>query len=595
MEKHPMPFPTRMILALAGGLVVAGCATQGGPAPSTARAEDAPNEAVDESARNQRLAERAKEREKLPKQQLTGEVLYHLLMAEIGGQRGAAGQSVQHLLRAARLTRDPRVARRATEAALYERDNEQALQGALLWAETDKESAQAKQTVIGLLVALNRVDDAIPHVAALIEGDGSDIAQGFLQLNRLLARNRDKMANLVVIQRLAGRHPLLAEARAAVAQAALNAEKDDLALSEAREARRLKPAWEFPPLFASQVLQKKSVPDAITELRGWLKDYPANREGRTQLARLLIADKQFDAAREEFTRIEKDHPNNADALYALGVLAAQSNDSKSAERFFTKLLATDFRDRDRIHLFLGQYAEEAKRWDDALRHYKSVGRGEMYIDAQLRVAQVIARQGDLTGARAHLAAVPTTTNQQRVQLAQAEAALLREAKLYRETFEMLGRVIDRLPNFPDLMYDYAMAAEKVDRMDIMETYIKRLIVARPDNAHAYNALGYSLADRNQRLEEAKGLIEKALALAPEDAFIIDSMGWVFFRMGDTARALELLQRAYKLRPDADIGAHLGEVLWVMGNKSEARRIWREALSKAPDNDTLRTTMRRLDP
>jgi tetratricopeptide (TPR) repeat protein len=122
-----------------------------------------------------------------------------------------------------------------------------------------------------------------------------------------------------------------------------------------------------------------------------------------------------------------------------------------------------------------------------------------------------------------------------------------------------------------------------------------LIVARPDNAHAYNALGYSLADRNQRLEEAKGLIEKALALAPEDAFIIDSMGWVFFRMGDTTRALELLQRAYKLRPDADIGAHLGEVLWVMGNKAEARRIWKEALSKAPDNDTLRTTMRRLDP
>ena len=186
-----------------------------------------------------------------------------------------------------------------------------------------------------------------------------------------------------------------------------------------------------------------------------------------------------------------------------------------------------------------------------------------------------------------------TSNQQRVQIIIAEAQMLREATQNREAFDVLEKGLERLPNHPDLLYDYAMAAEKIDRMDLLESNLKKVIQLKPDHAHAYNALGYSLADRNERLVEARDLIERALKISPDDAMIVDSMGWVMYRLGDLARAAELLARAYALLPDAEIAAHLGEVLWKMGRNAEADRVWREALVRAPDNETLRNTIKRL--
>ena len=173
--------------------------------------------------------------------------------------------------------------------------------------------------------------------------------------------------------------------------------------------------------------------------------------------------------------------------------------------------------------------------------------------------------------------------------------MLREANENRAAFEVLEKGLERLPNHPDLLYDFAMAAEKVERMDLLEANLKKVIQLKPDHAHAYNALGYSLADRNERLSEARELIEKALKMAPDDAMIIDSMGWVMYRLGDLQRAAELLMRAYALMPDAEIGAHLGEVLWKQGRVAEAERVWREATARAPDNETLRSTIKRFKP
>ncbi len=215
------------------------------------------------------------------------------------------------------------------------------------------------------------------------------------------------------------------------------------------------------------------------------------------------------------------------------------------------------------------------------------------MTAQVRQAQVMAKQGNVAGAREFLQKAAATSNQQRVQLILAEAQLLRDANQTKEALEVVERGLDKLPENADLLYDQGMLAERLGRVDIMESSMRKVMKLRPDNAHAYNALGYTLADRNERLPEARELIEQALKLAPDDAFIMDSMGWVLFRQGDNEGALKWLQRAYSLRPDAEIAAHLGEVMWAMGQRGDAQKLWKQAIAKTPGNETLIKTIERF--
>ncbi|MBI4205092.1 MAG: tetratricopeptide repeat protein, partial [Betaproteobacteria bacterium] len=251
------------------------------------------------------------------------------------------------------------------------------------------------------------------------------------------------------------------------------------------------------------------------------------------------------------------------------------------------------KDPDAVRLYLGQVNEERKRFEEALKWYGSVGAGEQYINAQARYAGVLSKQGRLADARKHLHQISPQNNQQHVQLTQAEAQLLREAMAYQEAFDVLGRALDKLPDYPELLYDYAMAAEKINRFDVLESNLRKLIRIRPDHAHAHNALGYTLADRNERLGEARELVETALKLAPEDPFIMDSMGWVLYRLGQIKAALSYLQRAYALRPDPEIAAHLGELLWVGGQRDEAQKVWSDVLKEHPKNEVLQNTVNRF--
>jgi Flp pilus assembly protein TadD len=245
-----------------------------------------------------------------------------------------------------------------------------------------------------------------------------------------------------------------------------------------------------------------------------------------------------------------------------------------------------------VRFTLGQIAEEQKQWQAAIDWYQAIQRGDQYLTSRLRVANVLAKQGKLDEARAYLRNV-NAGGEQRVQLLIAEAQLLREAKQDREAFDLLGKALEAQPDQPELLYDHALTAERLERFDVLEGNLRKLIQMRPDHAHAHNALGYSFADRNLRLAEARKLIERALELSPEDYYIIDSLGWVLYRQGDLKGAEAQLRRAYVGRPDGEIGAHLGEVLWVMGRREDAERIWDEALKNHPDNETLQKTVKRL--
>jgi tetratricopeptide (TPR) repeat protein len=525
--------------------------------------------------------------------ELSEPTLYDFLLGEIALQRGDLPLAARTYLDLARRTRDPRVARRAVEVANQAREPELALQAARLWYEIEPASAHALQVLAATLVAAKRVDEAGPVLEKLLTAEGVNRENAFMQLNRLLAGNPDKKANLRVIRAIAAKHPQLPQAHFAVAQAALLASDDAGALAAAREAQKLRPEWELAVLLEAQVLQKRSNAEAAKRLAQYIEAYPEAREARLTYARTLVLDKRYDEARKQFEAVASANPKNPEVIYAVGLLAYQLKDYPAAEGYMKRVLDLGYRDPEGVRYLLGQIAEEQKRWPQAVEWYESIQDGDHVMPARIRTAGAIAKQGKLDEARAFLKRVAEETPGEQIPLLVVEAQLLRDAQRPREAFDLLSQALDKNPESPDLLYDLALTAEKLERFDLLEKHLRELIRIKPDHAHAYNALGYSFADRNLRLPEARKLIEKAVELSPEDFFILDSLGWVLYREGDLKGAARELRRAYAGRPDAEIGAHLGEVLWMLGERDEARRVWEESLRAGPENETLQKTIKRL--
>lgn len=538
---------------------------------------------------------RAHKPKALPPHELSQPLLFKILLAEIAAQRAQYGVAVQTYLEAARETRDPRIAQRATEVAWNAHLVGPALEAASIWLQADAESKEAQQILAALLVSQSRLADAQPHLERWLAADAPNAGHAFLQLNALLSRYQDRAAALALTQTLAKPYPQVPEAHLAVAQAAFAAEQEALALEEVRAALKLKPDWEGAALLQARLLQRQSNAEAIASLKEFLARNPQSPDARLTYARLLVSDKQYGAARGEFQALLEAFPDNADVAMAVALLSLQLSDYDAAEDRLKRALDNNYKDPDAARFYLGQVSEERKRFDDALKWYGSVARGDQYVAARGRYAAVLAKQGRLAEARQSLQDAADGNPQLRIPLLQAEAQILRDAGEYRTVFDMLGTALAKNPDSAELLYDHAMAAEKVDRIDVLEGNLKKLIELKPDHAHAYNALGYTFADRNLRLSEAYELIDKALKLSPDDASIMDSMGWVLFRMGRLEESVSWLQRAYTLRPDAEIAAHLGEVLWVLGRQGEARRLWTDSLKEHPGNDILQATLKRLDP
>lgn len=533
--------------------------------------------------------------EPLPDITLTPRILYQALVAEIAGQRGQMALSASAFLDLARTTRDPRFARRAAEIALHARDLDGAVQAARLWAGADPESAQARQMLASLLISAGRLDEAQPHVARLLAQESEQIGDGLIRLNRLFARHPDKRAVFALVESLTLPYAGIAEAHFARAQAALGAGEWQRGIAEADKALALRPDWDAAVLLKAQ-LQKPEAPDqALDTLRRHLGAFPRARDVRLQYARSLVGERRFEQARAEFQSLLGDFPDNTDVIFAVAILSTQLSDWEVAEATFRKLLERDFADLNTVRLYLGQIAEERKRPAEAMRWYSSVEAGEQYFSARIRIAQLLSREGKLDEARSLLRETTTADPSERTQLILGEAQLLRDAGQLRAAYELLDGHLTAQPEQAELLYESALLAERLGRSDILEARLRTLIRLKPEHAHAHNALGYALADRNERLGEAQDLIVKALSFAPDDPFILDSMGWVLFRRGDNAGALTYLQRAYAIRRDAEIAAHLGEVLWALGRRDEARRTWRDAVREAPGNEMLGGVIKRLDP
>lgn len=542
-------------------------------------------------------AESAETTAALPRLDLTPKLLYQFLLAEMAGQRGQISQSALLYRELARETRDPRVARRATEMALHGRHPDVALEMAQLWQTLEPESAPARQTLIRLFAALGRQADLTREITALLAAEPRYITQNLSHLNRLLARINDRKMARNIVETVTTPYLVLPEAHYARAIAAFEAKDLGAARQLIQRVLSLKPDWEAAALFQFQLTEDRA--EALAQLAGFADRQPLAREAQLTYARALVAEKRYADARAVFDRLlaqdAKDAAPNGDVIFAIAVLSLQLNDTAAAEKQLQRLVEMGHAESDKARFYLGQIAEEARRWEDAAHWFDAVGRGEHYLPARLHGANILAKQGKLAAARQYLSNAEAATAHERVQLLIGESQILRDAGDIATAHGVLVAGLAQQPEQPELIYEAALMAEKLGRHDELETRLRRLIKLKPDHAHARNALGYSLAERNLRLAEAQALIEQALELAPDDPFILDSKGWLLFRKGEANAALETLNRAFSIRRDPEIAAHLGEVLWSLGRQPEARSTWDKARSEHPANEVLTETIKRLAP
>jgi len=556
------------------------------------------SDAIDAAAASTTLAVAASGADQLPAVPLTKELMFKILSSEIIFQSGNWQSAYVTLLGAAQQARDPRLARRAAEMALSAKQANEALVAIRLWRELAPESEEATQYYLGFIMLSNNLDEARPILDKRLK-DTPPQARGvmMLQIQNLLARAQDKTGAFILLEQLVAPYMSTSEAHLALAQEAFSTGNNIRAREEAQIALNLKPDSELAILTSAQVAADNGDVERI--LTDFLNKYPGSREVRVAYARTLIDQKQYERARSQFEILLKSDKQDAPTLLALGLLNVQIGDSKAVESYLTAYLdqlhlhPDESRDTTQALLILARIAADRNDTDTALKWLSQVEQGDAYLDAQLRRAQLLSKRGDMATARKVLADIETNGDREKTQVAQVESQLLRDANHPQEAFNVIEIALKADPNNADLLYDYAMTAEKLNNLSTMESTLRKLIKLAPENQQAYNALGYSLADRNIRLQEALMLIQKALALAPHDPFIVDSMGWVQYRLGNLDEAESQLRNAYGLLPDPEIGVHLGEVLWAKGQKTAAQKFWREVQYKDPQNDSLKSTLTRL--
>ena len=543
----------------------------------------------------------------LPQVELTGEILFQVLASEVAAQRGALSAATGTSLELARFTRDPRLARRAVEFALTSGDLVRALDAAQVWVELDPADVEARQTSLSLAAAAGRIEGLGAALRSRIAtASAAEKPAAIVEARRVLGRLEDRRRALDILDEALTDVRDLPEARMALARAAAAANDAPRALREARAAQAAQPDSEAA---AALVLQTgiESEPDkVIAATRAFIASHPKARELRVLLVRALAQVQDVDGARAELDSMSRANPEDFEVLYMQGALAYQTGQLDDAEKYLKQYSAIEDQraaagqpvptppEGNAALLLRVQVAEEQKRYDDAYELLQGIQDPAAAFPARLRQAVIRAKQGRLDDARKVLAILDPRDTREGVQVAMTESQILRDANKMDEATKVLADANAKYPDNPVIMYDLAMLNEREGKIAEMETLLRRVIAVKPDHAHAYNALGYSLADRKLRLPEAKALVERALNLQPDDAFIIDSMGWVYYRMGDNARALSYLERAYSLRPDAEIAIHLGEVLWASGQQDKARQLWRDVSQKDPGNEALRTTLARLE-
>ncbi|MFN3436654.1 MAG: tetratricopeptide repeat protein [Acidovorax sp.] len=536
---------------------------------------------------------------------LDAELFYEIFLGELSSRTGDPGAGYALMLEAARRTGDGQLYQRAADIALQSRSGDYALAAAMAWKGVQPQSREANRYVLQILIALNRIGETPALLRQeLAQSPARAKASTLAALPQMYGRASDKaLAAKVVGEALVDEltHPATGPiAWISLGRVRLAAGDKTGALDAARSAQTLDNANEGAARLALELMEE-STPDAEPLVVQALAKQPVP-ELRLAYARVLLGLQRFPDAARQLELVTQAKPELAEPWLVLASLQYQDNRLPEAEKSlqrFIELAAAGTEDQARergltqAYLLYAQIAEKKQDYTAAESWLGRITNVEEVFSAQSRRASLLARQGKLAQARALLRSLPGTTADEKRMKLLAEVQLLRDLKMYQEAYATQVELVALAPDDTELIYDQAMLAEKAGKTDTMEQLLRQLIAQQPQYHHAYNALGYSMAERGVRLDEAKQLILKALEFAPGDPFITDSLGWVEFRLGNKTDAKRHLETAYRARPDVEIAAHLGEVLWSLGDQDGARKVWKEGQRVNPDNETLKETLTRL--
>ena len=527
------------------------------------------------------------------KRELDEDLVYSYLVGEIGADRGELRLSQTHYEHAAILARDAYAAERATRIALHLKDYQAGLSAARRWVELAPNDIAARQLAAVLLLRNQQPEQAGEQLDALVKIADARGSDGFLQAASALSVETDRAAAEQLMQGLHERHS--DDVRSLYAVAVLETAHRRFAEAEARlrEVIERKPDWEQPRVLLSRVLVAQSRRDqALALLDDSVRRYPDSVLLRTSYSRLLVDDADYERALEQFRSLYRLTPEDDEIAFGYAMLATQQEKWDEARPLWQKLRGRPDR-RDEASYYLAQIEERSGNDDLAIGLFRSVGGGELKVDAIMRMAQIMGRSGRLAEARDELQQARIANPGRAADLYIAETQLVQAHGERADALALYEAAISAYPDNHDLRYNRALFVVEFGEFEWMERDLKLVLDEDPDHADALNALGYTLADRGERLDEAFAYVAQALKLRPDSPAILDSMGWVLYRQGDLGQAASYLRRALDLVQDDEIAAHLGEVLWVSGKRADAQAVWREALIRTPDSDKIRAAMERL--
>ncbi|MCH7881781.1 MAG: tetratricopeptide repeat protein [Proteobacteria bacterium] len=525
-----------------------------------------------------------------------GDAAYHLLVAEIAIFRDQTDIAIEHYLKLARTQDNPEIAERAVRIAVYGQNLEAASEAAQRWIELEPDQIEAHQIIATIYIRQHNIDEAFQYLDDLIEFSDIEDRELFLSLLGVLIREKNSTTVLAVTHKIAKKYPDRAYAQYLHGMLAAQGGQPAIAL-EYLDRASAREEINGAHGARAKILLKLGRPDeAVISLLKAVLNRPNDQKLRLTYARLLVDVKQYERARVEFEKLYQASPDDVGLLYTLGLLSLESQYFDAAEKYMLKLVEMEQRPGE-AQYYLGRINESRKRHDDAINWYRQVHIGEYRFDAQLRIAYLLGESGHFEEAHEHLKSMlkGSQSHSSLVRIYLAEGELLRSAKRYEEAMEVYDTALGIIPGNTGLLYARALTAERVGRIDILEQDIKTILKTEPDNGHALNALGFTLADQTDRYEEAYDYLKRAIAILPEDAAVIDSFGWVNYRLGKYEEAIRLLRKALERYDDSEIAAHLGEVLWVSGAQEEAKKVWKKALQKFPGDPFVQKAMRRLIP
>lgn len=521
------------------------------------------------------------------------DIMYEILVAELATQRGMPEIASMFYLDAAKQSNDPRIASRAVRVANFANNKEEALSAARIWHSAEPDNPETQRVLAILYLRNGKHEEAQALLSQLLNKDPANIARNLLLTGALLQRESSKEDALIIASHLVALYPLQAESHFVHASLAIQAGKKVIALSSIKKALDIRPDWTDAAILYPRILQENGEKSlALSFLTKYIKNNPAADALRLAYARVLVDEQKLEEARAQFELLAVRMPNNPDVLFALAMIAMQAKEIDDAQKYLLQL-SNNGKANSQIHYYLGQIAEQKNDYSTALRWYSKIRNGDFLLESQLRIGYIIAKTKTINDARAHLQNIETKNAKEAKEVILFEGNLLRDLKYYQAAFDFYTKQLNKHSNDIDFLYYRSLVAERLGLVDTVVSDLTYVINKEPNNAAALNALGYTLADKTERLNEALSFIQRANKLEPNDPAIIDSLGWINFRLGNYKTALKYLEQAMKQINDGEVAAHYGEILWTMGKKDDAINVWRKAKEEFKENDVLKETLKRF--